>query len=252
MYNQFAGYYYLFNRYATKHKEDAMSGSKLSTYTDAGVSRRSFLKGITVSGAALMLGNGCGLFSVARVGDKKNVMILVDYSKCTGCRTCETVCSAHNHRVSVNNESLNGLGNPYLSNIKVYPFNPDVDVARVCAMCPDNPCIEACPVDPDPKTGRRALYRHETTGAITNDPDRCIGYGSCAEACRVGVITPNNETNMPERMCTLCGGDPQCVKLCPFGALTQVTVDTSQDLYAMKPEQVAETLTKRWYPLNNQ
>ena len=228
-----------------------MPGSKLSNYVGTGVSRRSFLKGIAVGGGALMLGNGWGLFSVAHAGNKKYTMILVDYSKCTGCRTCETACSAHNYRVSVNGENLNGLGNPHLSNIKVYPFNPDVDVPRVCTMCPDNPCIEACPVDPDPKTGRRALYRHERTGAITNDPNRCIGRGSCAEACRVGVITPSVETNMPERMCTLCGGDPQCVKLCPFGALTQVTVDTSRDMYAMKPEQVAETLTKQWYVTAN-
>jgi len=194
-----------------------------------------------------MLGGGWGFFSVTCAGDNKYTMVLVDYSKCTGCRTCETVCSAQNHKVSVNGASLNGLGNPSLSNIKVYQFVPEVDVPRVCAMCPDNPCIAACPVDPDPKTGRRALYRHETTGAITNDSARCIGCGSCAEACRVGVITPSSETNMPERMCTLCGGDPQCVKQCPFGALAQVDVDVSRDMYAMRPEQIAELLTKQWY-----
>jgi aldehyde:ferredoxin oxidoreductase len=65
-------------------------------------------------------------------------MILVDYSRCTGCRTCETVCSAYNHPKRFNAELLNGAGNPYLSNIKVYGFNPDVDVPTVCAMCPDN------------------------------------------------------------------------------------------------------------------
>ena len=226
-----------------------MSRNKAPNYFDADLSRRSFLKGIAFSGGVLMLGNGWGLFSIAPRGNKKYTMILVDYNKCTGCRTCETACSAYNHRVTINGEVFDGLGNPYLSNIKVYQFNPDVDVPRVCAMCPDNPCITACPVDPDPNTGRRALYRHERTGAITNDPDRCIGCGSCAEACRIGVITPNVETNMPERMCTLCDGDPQCVELCPFGALTQVTVDTSQDMYAMRPEQVAEALTKKWYTI---
>lgn len=211
------------------------------------LSRRSFLKGIAVGSGALMVGSGWDLFSIARAGDNKYTMILVDYSKCTGCRTCETACSAHNQKVSVNGESLDGLGNPYLSNIKVYQFNPDIDVPRVCAMCPDNPCINACPVDQDTITGRRALYRHETTGAITNDPERCLGCGSCADACRVGVITPNKETDMPERMCTLCDGDPQCVKLCPFNALSQVTVNTSRDMYAMRPEQVADALTKMWY-----
>ena len=140
-----------------------------------------------------------------------------------------------------------GLGNPYLSNIKLYPYNPDADVAAVCAMCPDNPCIEACPVEPDPATGYRALYRHPETGAVTSDPERCIGCESCADVCRVGVITPNPENSRPERMCTLCDGDPQCVAMCPFGALTHVTVDTSRDLYALKPDQVAEQLIGQWY-----
>ena len=224
-----------------------MSRSRCFDDSSVGISRRSFLKGVAIGGGTLVLGNGWGLFSAAYAGDNKYTMILVDYSKCTGCRTCETVCSAQNHKVSVGGTSLNGLGNPHLSNIKVYPFNPDVDVPSVCAMCPDNPCIDACPVDPDPKNGQRALYRHGNTGAITNDPERCLGCGSCAEACRVGVISPNPETDMPERMCTLCDGDPQCVQRCPFGALSQVTVDSSRELYAMMPEQVAEVLTKQWY-----
>jgi Fe-S-cluster-containing hydrogenase component 2 len=174
-------------------------------------------------------------------------MILVDYEKCTGCRTCETVCSAQNHPVVIDGESLPGAGNPYLSNIKVYAFNPEVDVPTVCAMCPDNPCIEACPVDPHPETGRRALYRDDKTGAITNDPDRCIGCGSCAEHCRVGVIVPHPETARPERICTLCNGDPQCVKQCPFEALSRVTVDTGARFYAWRPGQIAEALTDEWY-----
>jgi Fe-S-cluster-containing hydrogenase component 2 len=207
------------------------------------------MKAAFSGGAMVMLGQ-FGIFRLARAqqgGKDALTMILVDYPKCTGCRTCETVCSAFNHQQSVNGEKLNGLGNPDLANIRVYGYNPDVDVPAVCAMCPDNPCIEACPVDSDPVTGRRALYRDSKTLAITNDPDRCIGCGSCADACRVGVIIPNAETNIPERMCTLCGGDPQCVKYCPFGALSHVKVDTDRKFYAMKPDQIAEQLINDWY-----
>jgi Fe-S-cluster-containing hydrogenase component 2 len=204
---------------------------------------------VAIGGGGLLLSKGWGFFAVAQgaSGEAEYSMILVDYGKCTGCRTCETVCSASNHPVAVGGEMLNGAGNPHLSNIKVYPFNPDVDVPAVCAMCPDNPCIEACPVDPDPVTGRRALYRDPKTQAITNDLARCIGCESCAESCRVGVIKPNPGTAKPERMCTLCGGDPQCVKVCPFGALSQVMVDTGGEFYGLRPEEVADKLISTWY-----
>lgn len=226
-----------------------MSNRGCFQHSRPGLTRRKFIQTIALGGGALFLSNSWGIFSVAHAGEGKTeyTMILVDYNKCTGCRTCETVCSAYNHPKEVSGELLNGAGNPYLSNIKVYGFNPDVDVPAVCAMCPDNPCIEACPVDPDPATGRRALYRDSKTLAITNDPDRCIGCGSCAEACRVGVIVPHPETAKPERMCTLCNGEPQCVKYCPFGALSQVKVDTSLKFYAMKPDQIAEKLIDEWY-----
>ncbi|MGD9270308.1 MAG: 4Fe-4S binding protein, partial [Syntrophobacterales bacterium] len=123
-------------------------------------SRRKFMKTALGSGAMVLLGQ-FGIFRLASAQQgEKNVltMIVVDYSKCTGCRTCETVCSAFNNQQTVNGETLNGLGNPDLANIRVYGYNPDVDVPAVCAMCPDSPCIEACPVDPDPKTGWKALY----------------------------------------------------------------------------------------------
>lgn len=208
-----------------------------------------FLKAGVSGGAMVLLGQfGVLRLAGAQEGDKHALsMIVVDYSKCTGCRTCETVCSAFNHQRTVYGETLNGLGNPDLANIRVYGFNPDVDVPAVCAMCPDSPCIEACPVDPDPKTGRKALYREAKLRTITSDPDRCIACGSCSEACRVGVIIQNAETNMPEHMCILCGGDPQCVKLCPFEALSRVKVDPNRKFYAMKPEQIAEQLIQEWY-----
>jgi Fe-S-cluster-containing hydrogenase component 2 len=200
-------------------------------------------------GAVVMLGQ-FGLWRLARAAEGQAAelsMILVDYAQCTGCRTCETVCSAANHPLIVDGEPLNGLGNPDLAKIQVYPYNPDVDIPAVCAMCPDTPCIAACPVEPDPATGRRALYRERKHQTITNDPERCIGCGSCAEACRVGIIRQNGETDRPEQMCTLCGGDPQCVKHCPFTALSLVRVDTERQFYGLQPDQVAEQLMQQWY-----
>lgn len=220
--------------------------------------RRDFIKNIAVGGSAFVLFGNLGLLQVSckRLGQEGDgrvySMIVVDYSKCTGCRICEAVCSAYNHKQQVNGKDLPGLGNPYYSNIRVHSFNPDVDIPAVCAMCPDNPCIDACPVQPDPKTGRKALYRDEKTSAIKNDLNRCIGCGSCAEACSagsVGVIVPNPETDKPEGMCNLCGGEPQCVKYCPYGALSLVEVNPDGEFYRMPPDIIAKELAKRWYSI---
>jgi anaerobic carbon-monoxide dehydrogenase iron sulfur subunit len=218
----------------------------------ATLSRREFIKGIGIGGGALVLFAQFGIHAAAWADSKNPVlkMVLADYGKCTGCRTCEAVCSSFNRPLTINGEKLPGLGNPRYSNIRVESFNPDVDVPNVCAMCADTPCVNACPVEPDPKTGRRALFRDEATHTLHNDSDRCIGCGSCAEACaeqRTGVIRLDPRMGKPEHLCTLCGGDPQCVKHCPFEALSYVEVKPDLNYHGLSPEKIAVQLAKNWY-----
>lgn len=213
--------------------------------------RRTFLKKMTIGGSTLLVGGWFSGFIRSQEYKKRPQfsMILVDFDRCTGCRTCETVCSQFNQPVTIEGESLKGLGNPYLANIRVYSYNPDVDVPIVCVMCEDNPCIEACPVKPD-KQGRKALYRDPETLAIRCDTQRCIACGSCSDACReqrVSAIIPNPVTNRPERMCTLCGGDPQCVKYCPYGALTHIKGGLDGKHYGVSADKIATELIRRWY-----
>lgn len=216
-----------------------------------GFTRRDFIKTAGL-GAALIFAGRFGVHSIAWAdSDKKTLrMILVDYSKCTGCRTCEAVCASWNNPVTVNGERLPGLGNPVYSNIKVVSFNPDVDVPNVCAMCPDTPCVNSCPVEPDPVTAKRALYRDEKTLTIKNDPLRCIGCGNCVRVCaeqRKGVIELDPKTGKPRGICTLCNGEPQCVKHCPFDALSYVEVSPKRKFYGLSPQKIADELAKQWY-----
>jgi Fe-S-cluster-containing hydrogenase component 2 len=217
------------------------------------LSRRSFVKKLAIgTGGVIVLGN-FGFYFETSGSRSKLQSIVVDFAKCAGCRTCEMACASSNHTVNINGEIFADLGNPYLANIKVSHFNPDVDIPNVCQLCPDSPCIEACPVDPDPKTGRKALYRDENLQIILNDTERCIACTSCADACkkeRRGIIIPNPETKKPERLCTLCKGDPQCIKNCPYDALSLREVDISGEYFGKSTKEIAKLLYKKFYDMS--
>ncbi len=217
-------------------------------------SRREFLKKLALGSGAAVLFGSFGLIMHSSPDKKHFKVIIVDFDKCAGCRTCETVCSAVHHKSIIDGALMDGLGNPKLSNIKVYSFNPDADVPIVCALCPDHPCITACPVPADLFTGRKALYKHPETGAVTNDLDRCIGCGQCAIACesyRTGTIKPNAETNKPERICDLCGGDPACVKECPFGALAYKEMEIESPYFGKSENEIGAMLIEKFYGIEN-
>jgi Fe-S-cluster-containing dehydrogenase component len=63
--------------------------------------------------------------------------VIVNNTKCTGCRTCEIVCSLVN----------DGECNPELARLKVYydPFTAEtrIEVGPKCMVCQE--CIKWCP-----------------------------------------------------------------------------------------------------------
>jgi Fe-S-cluster-containing hydrogenase component 2 len=63
----------------------------------------------------------------------------------------------------------------------------------------------------------------------------------------VGIIISNRKTNKPQHLCTLCDGNPQCVKYCPGKALSHIKVETGRKFYGMSPEQIAMELIESWY-----
>ncbi len=214
-------------------------------------SRRNFLRTLAIGAGGMAVLGSYGFIFQEESANGEIKAIVVDFTKCAGCRTCETACSAYNHQVEVDGQLMKGLGNPDLSNIKVWHYNPDVDIPVTCFLCEDAPCIEACPIDQDPVTGRKALYRDEIFSTIKCDLDRCIGCGKCSKACHEksgGVIFPNKDTGKPERMCTLCDGDPQCVKYCPYGALQYLTITPDMPLRNTSPDKIAEKMIEQYYP----
>ncbi len=121
------------------------------------LNRRDFLiKTATAGGVTALAGLG-----VFRLGLEANYettrIILVDYMKCTGCRTCEAICSSVNSGTKTKGKQRFGYGNPKLSRIRVHSYNP-MDIPNVCALCSDAPCITACPVEADPLSKKKHSF----------------------------------------------------------------------------------------------
>lgn len=120
----------------------------------------------------------------------------VDLDKCTGCRTCEMVCSlTHSSEC-----------NPLKSSIRVTRMKlKGVMIPVYCKQCEDPPCRNVCPAN--------AITVEPKTGAIMVLDERCIGCRECILVCPFGAIFFDADKRVPI-ICDLCDGDPQCVKYC--------------------------------------
>ncbi len=129
------------------------------------------------------------------------MQILVDETRCSGCRACEIACVARHDarfgsstaRVRVNKVEAQGIDRP-----------------SVCRQCEDAPCVSACPVG--------ALQRDAGDGAVRLNAADCICCPACADACPFGAVFVDLATGLP-LICDLCDGSPACVKRCITGAL---------------------------------
>jgi carbon-monoxide dehydrogenase iron sulfur subunit len=135
-------------------------------------------------------------------------VLVVDPSKCTGCRACELACSFTHEGAFV----------PELSRIRVVRLvDRGVNVPIVCVHCARPPCVDACP------TG--AAHIDAELAVVRIDEDDCTGCGECIKACPFGAVDLNVDTGTAF-VCDLCGGDPACVANCIHGALTLGRVQT--------------------------
>ena len=165
--------------------------------------------------------------------EKAKIWIFRDYERCSGCRRCEIACSLkHEGRIW-----------PEASRVRVFMLIPGLEIPHLCTQCPDYPCVSACPF--------KALTVDEKTGAVLVDVDKCTGCGKCIDACpgKVPFIHPRMKYAV---ICDLCGGEPECVKVCMeagYNALIKVPRVASQvyKVYARKPEDIVRDLALKIY-----
>ena len=134
-------------------------------------------------------------------------IILIDSDKCVGCYHCVLACSFAKDSIFSLAKSRNTI---------FWMYTKGSYMPMMCQHCANPPCMEVC--------RKKALFRNETTGAVTIDYNLCIGCKMCMIACPLGGITRDSDSRLMIK-CDLCGGDPSCVKHCLYGALTWVNSD---------------------------
>ncbi len=137
--------------------------------------------------------------------------IVLDPTKCDGCRTCEAVCACVNE----------GEANPAKARIKVVrTVEEDIlySIPVFCMQCERAACEEVCP--------RHAISRGPN-GVLSVDEEKCVGCRMCEIACPVGAVMVNVDRHVSTKcnQCEVLGGEPQCVKHCFTGALQFVPAD---------------------------
>ncbi|MFZ5996083.1 MAG: 4Fe-4S dicluster domain-containing protein [Nitrospirota bacterium] len=155
--------------------------------------------------------------------------VLVDLTKCIGCRSCQIACKNWNGR-SVKKTVQNGtFTNPVDMNSEAYTVVKFVETEKdnmisgwdfiktQCMHCKDPACASACPV---------GAFEKKPNGPVMYHAERCIGCRYCMMACPFNVPKYEWEKISPiVQKCTFCsdrqeeGLTPACVKACAPKAL---------------------------------
>ncbi|KKK99546.1 hypothetical protein LCGC14_2631680 [marine sediment metagenome] len=172
------------------------------------ISRRGFLKGAGVAGAAAatMVIPGCAkTIETNKPGQGPRYGMAIDLRRCFGCHACSVACKA---------EQDVPLG--YFKNwVMVSEKGRYPDVKRnflpvLCNHCDDPPCVEACPTQ---------ATKQRKDGIVTQDEKTCIGCKYCMQACPYGMKYSDPRTKTAQK-CDFClhrieqGILPACVNTC--------------------------------------
>jgi formate dehydrogenase iron-sulfur subunit len=191
------------------------------------ISRRDFIKLVGASAATLGVGAKFAPPSsvssaAAPASPKDRTGILIDTTKCIGCKSCQLACKKANNLPLDENPvclSPTTLSIVDFRNVSKTKDKPEIKPVKIaCMHCEDPACVSVCPVG--------ALKKTES-GVVAYDPDVCIGCRYCMTACPFGIPKYDWNSNNPKiSKCTqACMADgkreqPACVGACPVQALS--------------------------------
>jgi len=147
--------------------------------------------------------------------------ILIDITKCIGCRSCEQACK------QIHGFPLETEAKLSTTAFTIVEDHGDRYVRRMCMHCQDPACASACLVGALKKTAN---------GPVTYDGSKCIGCRYCLVACPFNVPTYEWTKLVPfVKKCDMCaarqanGQPPACVEACPVQASISGTRDEMLD-----------------------
>lgn len=186
--------------------------------------RRGFIKTSLVTGSAALAGQPVQAQPAQDQDPEEFIGILVDTTRCIGCRACEVACGEtwdlHVPDVLEDNalEAPRKTSDKQFTVVNRYETEKGhVFVKKQCMHCHQPACGAACPTE--------AMEKHKN-GPVTWDGGRCIGCRFCMVSCPFDIPKfEYNDWNPKLVKCTMCfdrieeGGKPACVEACPTDAL---------------------------------
>ncbi len=192
------------------------------------MNRREFVAGAAVLAALTIGGKALGSppeLNPARVG------VLVDLTRCVGCRRCEWACAEANanphgaieeyddQSVMTSRRAPTADQFCVINRVPAAQGASEAAFMKVqCMHCEKPPCVSACLV---------GAMRKDPSGPVTYDASRCIGCRYCMMACPFERLAYEYERKLTPRVrkCEMCrhrtaeGKVPACVEICPVEAL---------------------------------
>ena len=165
-----------------------------------------------------------------------SVGVLVDITKCMGCRSCQVACKAWNDNPGEDTscsgcyENPPGLSDKTWTKVKFTEIEENGRLQWLmhktqCMHCEYPACAMVCP---------EQVHQKTDLGAVIHEGEKCIGCQNCLTVCPFNI--PNIKwaddpaslwgNTLPEiTRCNFCfdrinnGEEPACVKACSTGAL---------------------------------
>lgn len=143
--------------------------------------RRDFLKKAGL-GLATMVGISayCSTKDDEKVQQKRNLAMVIDLQKCTGCGACTVVCKNEN-----NIQEGIFWANKISRTVGTFPNVRYDYLPTLCNHCEKAPCVKVCPT--------QAMHKDKNNNITLHNIDKCVGCRYCMIACPYKAISYNGE-----------------------------------------------------------